>query len=33
VAKNILADRLHTLVEEAFLRPPASDGTAYQNTC
>ncbi|MEG2963575.1 MAG: helix-turn-helix domain-containing protein, partial [Janthinobacterium sp.] len=31
VAKNILADRLHTLVEEGiFTIAPASDGTAYQ---
>ncbi|HTD04188.1 helix-turn-helix domain-containing protein [Undibacterium sp.] len=31
VAKNILADRLHTLVEEGVLEAaPASDGTAYQ---
>ncbi|WP_058051401.1 winged helix-turn-helix transcriptional regulator [Janthinobacterium sp. Ant5-2-1] len=31
VAKNILADRLHTLVEEGiFTVAPASDGTAYQ---
>jgi len=30
VAKNILADRLHTLVEEGiFAVAPASDGTAY----
>jgi DNA-binding HxlR family transcriptional regulator len=33
VAKNILADRLHTLVEEGIFTAPASDGTAYQNTC
>ena len=31
VAKNILADRLHTLVDEGiFTVAPASDGTAYQ---
>ncbi|WP_183738352.1 MULTISPECIES: helix-turn-helix domain-containing protein [unclassified Janthinobacterium] len=31
VARNILADRLHTLVEEGiFSSAPASDGTAYQ---
>ena len=31
VAKNILADRLHMLVEEGiFTIAPASDGTAYQ---
>ena len=31
VARNILADRLHTLVEEGiFTSEPASDGTAYQ---
>ena len=31
VARNILADRLHTLVEEGiFSSEPASDGTAYQ---
>ena len=31
VAKNILADRLHTLVEEGiFTVAAASDGTAYQ---
>jgi len=31
VAKNILADRLHTMVEEGiFTIAPASDGTAYQ---
>lgn len=31
MAKNILADRLHTLVEEGiFTVAPASDGTAYQ---
>ena len=31
VAKNILADRLHTLVQEGiFTIAPASDGTAYQ---
>ena len=31
VAKNILADRLHTLVEEGIFEvAPASDGTAYQ---
>ncbi|MFM2086799.1 MAG: hypothetical protein RLZZ237_1668, partial [Pseudomonadota bacterium] len=31
VARNILADRLHTLVEEGiFTSAPASDGTAYQ---
>lgn len=31
VARNILADRLHTLVEEGiFEAAPAADGTAYQ---
>ena len=31
VARNILADRLHRLVEEGILAvAPASDGTAYQ---
>ncbi|CDG84719.1 winged helix-turn-helix transcriptional regulator [Janthinobacterium agaricidamnosum] len=31
VARNILTDRLHTLVEEGiFAAAPASDGSAYQ---
>ena len=34
MAKNILSDRLRTLTAHGILEAaPASDGSAYQNTC